>query len=302
MAHKPVLLKEVLALLNLRPGLTVVDGTLGGGGHSVEMMMRIAPTGHLIALDQDPQALDRNRSRFDSAPCKVDLVHENFRNISEAMIKLNVPRVDAVLLDVGFSSDQLEDSKRGFSFDREGPLDMRMNPDLETTAADLVNNLSERELADLIFAYGEEHHSRRIAKRLCEYRDTASFETTQDLAEAMVVIECGPHRKKSAKKGFPGRRHPATRVFQALRIAVNDELGALQEGLDKSWALLSHGGRLGVITFHSLEDRIVKRTFLRWKADGTGVFVVKKPVTPEWAEVKDNPRARSAKLRVMEKL
>jgi len=302
LAHKPVLLKEVLELLNLRPGLTVVDGTLGGGGHSVEMMMRIAPSGHLIALDQDPKAIDRSRSRFDGAPCKVDFVHTNFRNISDAMIKLNIPSVDAVLLDVGFSSDQLEDSDRGFSFDREGPLDMRMNPDLETTAADLVNDLSEKELADLIFTYGEEHHSRRIAKRLCELREDAPFETTQNLAEAMELIEGGPYRKKSAKKGFPGRRHPATRVFQALRIAVNDELGALQEGLDKSWALLSRGGRLGVISFHSLEDRIVKRTFLRFKAEGTGALVVKKPVTPEWAEVKDNPRARSAKLRVVEKL
>lgn len=302
MAHKPVLLKEVLELLNLRPGSTVVDGTLGGGGHSVEMMMRIAPTGHLIALDQDPQAIERSRPLFNAAPCKVDLIHKNFRNIADALIKINVPRADAVLLDVGFSSDQLEDSARGFSFDREGPLDMRMNPEIETTAADLVNHLPEKELADLIFAYGEEHHSRRIAKRLCEYRNTAAFETTGELAEAMEMIEGGPYRKKSAKKGFPGRRHPATRVFQALRIAVNDELGALQEGLNQSWALLNRGGRLGVISFHSLEDRIVKRTFLRWKDEQTGKLVVKKPVVPEWTEIKDNPRARSAKLRVVEKL
>ncbi len=301
MAHKPVLLKEVLELLNLRPGITAVDATLGGGGHAVEIMKQISPAGHLIGLDQDPQALERSRPRFDPASCRVDLVHENFRNLPKALSRLNIPGVDAVLLDIGFSSDQLEDSQRGFSFDREGPLDMRMNPDSETTAADLVNGLPEKELADLIYTYGEEHRSRRIARVLCERRQTARFETTQDLAGTLENLHGGPVRKKSVKRHFPGKRHPATRVFQALRIAVNDELEALREGLEGSWSCLNRGGRLGVISFHSLEDRIVKRTFLRWKAEGAGTVVTKKPVTPDEAELNENPRARSAKLRVMEK-
>lgn len=281
--------------------MTAVDGTFGGGGHSAGMAEKIAPEGRLVCLDQDPAAIERGKERFRDAPCRIDLIHSNFRSISQVLLKLNIPGVDAVLLDVGFSSFQLEDADRGFSFEREGPLDMRMNPDLEITAADLINQLPEKELADIIYQYGEEHRSRRIAHALCERRQAAAFETTRDLAETLENLSGGPHRKKSAKRYFPGKRHPATRVFQALRIAVNDELGALREGLDQSWQSLNSGGRLAVISFHSLEDRIVKRTFLKWKAEGQGKIVTKKPLIPGEKELQDNPRARSAKLRVMEK-
>jgi len=299
--HKPVLLNEVLNLLNLSPGMIAVDGTLGGGGHAVEMMKAIAPTGRLIAVDQDPAALKRAKARFETPACRVDFEHENFRNLPTVLSRLNVSAVDAVLLDIGFSSDQLEDAGRGFSFEREGPLDMRMNPELETTASDFVNHLEEEGLANMFYQYGEERHSRRIARVLCERRQKALFITTQDLAETVAHAMSRGRKSKYTKPNYPRGRHPATRVFQSLRIAVNDELGALQEGLDRIWPAIRKGGRLGVISFHSLEDRIVKRTFLRWKADASGALVTKKPVTPGQAEIRENPRSRSAKLRVVEK-
>ncbi len=268
----------------------------------MEIMKAIAPNGRLIAIDQDPTALQRARTRLNEPACRIDFIHENFRNLPHVLKTLNVSAIDAVLLDVGFSSDQLEEAGRGFSFEREGPLDMRMNPELETTAADLVNQLPEKDLADIFYQYGEERRSRRIASFLTERRQQAPFATTQDLASAVErSLGAGP-RSKYAKPSYPKGRHPATRVFQALRIAVNDELGALQEGLNGVWPLVRQSGRVGVISFHSLEDRIVKRTFLRWKAESTAALVIKKPATAQRAEVIENSRSRSAKLRVAEKI
>lgn len=267
----------------------------------MEILKAIAPEGRLIAVDQDPAALERARERLKADAGRTDFIHDNFRNCPSILSRLNISGVDAVLLDIGFSSDQLEEAQRGFSFEREGPLDMRMNPELETTAADLVNRLPEKDLADVFYRYGEEHRSRRIARYLCAKRRGRPLSSTAELAEA-VEESLGLRRKgKRARAGSPTGRHPATRVFQALRIAVNDELGALQEGLDNLWPLLRPRGRLGVISFHSLEDRIVKRTFLRWKADAAAEIVTKKPLTAGPEERRENPRSRSAKLRVAEK-
>lgn len=279
--------------------MTAVDGTLGDGGHSTAILERISPDGRLIAVDQDPEAVNRCRSKF-STENRIDFVVENFRNIPEILARLNLKHVDAVILDVGFSSDQLEDSSRGFSFDRDGPLDMRMSPQSPLTACDLIHDLSQGELERIFREYGEERWSRRYAQAICREREISRIETTAQLAG--LIQKCTPFRPspKKKKSGFK-RIHPATRVFQALRIAVNDELGALRDALKGVWPLLSRGGKIAVISFHSLEDRIVKWQFREWKAGGEGTILTPKPVTPTEEEVKQNLRSRSAKLRVMEK-
>ena len=301
MRHKPVLVQQVLEFLNLKPGARVVDGTLGSAGHALEILKKIGETGHLIALDQDPESIARCKKILEEYP-QVSLHHENFANLDQVLDRLHISTVDAVILDVGFSSDQLEDESRGFSFLRPGPLDMRMNPESQTKARDLVNGLPERDLERLFRGYGEERRSRQYARQICEQRRTKPFETTQDLVEA---IEGKPaFKSKSRKDSRPpwARIHPATRVFQALRIAVNRELENLSEGLPRIWKRVAPQGRLAVISFHSLEDRIVKRQFLAWKQAGVAKLVTKKPVTAEFEERKENPRARSAKLRGAEKL
>ena len=298
MPHKPALLQETLQYLNLRPGLIVVDGTIGSGGHAAEILKRIGEEGKLIGLDQDPASLERCREVFERDG-NVSLHHKNFADIQELLDALNISSVDAVLLDVGFSSDQIENGKRGFSFERSGPLDMRMNPEIGITAADLVNKLSERELKDLFWNYGNERHSGRIAASICRERSTHRIETTDDLVRA--VENASPHRGKYAP--FHRRRiHPATRVFQALRIAVNDELNILKEGLPRIWKRIAKGGRFGVISFHSLEDRIVKVQFRSWSQNKEGALITKKPLIPSLEEQQNNPRSRSAKLRVIEKI
>ncbi len=301
MVHKPVLLKEVLACLALKPGAIVADGTLGSGGHAAEILKIIGPEGRLIGIDQDPEALDRTRRKLDGLG-QVTYQHGNFKNIKKILDFLNVPEVDAVILDVGFSSDQLETAERGFSFERSGPLDMRMNPEAGPTARDLVNDLSERELEKLFREYGNERWARQFAGMICRQRVLRPIETTDDLVR--TLLEAFPRRSRTRNENRPFwmRRHPATRVFQALRIAVNDELGALREALPEIWQVLKHGGRLAVITFHSLEDRIVKEEFRMRAKQGQGKLVVKKPIVPSWEEVKANPRARSAKLRAVEKI
>jgi 16S rRNA (cytosine1402-N4)-methyltransferase len=280
--HRAVMPGEVLSLLDPRPGETWVDCTVGGGGHARLIAEKIGPDGRLVGLDQDPGMLERARVRLEGL--SVTLVSANFEQLPEVLANLGVESVDGVLADLGFASDQLEEPARGLSFRAEGPLDMRLDPTAGTTAAELVNSMSEAGLADLFFEYGEERQSRRVARKIVERRKARPFETTSDLAE--VVRSCV---RKS------GSIDPATRVFQALRIAVNDELGALDRLLAALPRLVKSGGRVGIISFQSLEDRRVKHAFRdrdAWEP------VTKKPVEAGDAEIAANPRARSAKLRV----
>lgn len=280
--HQSVLPAEVIQLLEPRPGETWVDCTAGGGGHARLIAERVAPTGRVLALDQDETMLARARARLEGLP--ATLIHANFDQLPEVLANLGVERVDGVLADLGFASDQVEDAGRGFSFRDDGPLDMRLDAAAGQTAADLVNTLSEKALADVFYEYGEERKSRWVAKRIVERRKEKPFETTAELAE--LVRRCVPRS---------GSIDPATRVFQALRIAVNDELGALDRLLAALPKLLRPGGRAGVISFHSLEDRRVKHAF---RDRDTWQPVTKKPVEAGEAEIARNPRARSAKLRV----
>jgi 16S rRNA (cytosine1402-N4)-methyltransferase len=280
--HVPVLPAEALRLPAPQPGETWVDCTVGGGGHTALLAEAVQPGGCVIGLDQDPGMLAAAALRLAGLP--VTLVPANFDQLLEVFAGLGIETVDGVFADLGFSSDQMDDPARGLSFKADGPLDMRLNPTAGQTAADLVNTLGEGALADLIFEFGEERHSRRVARRLVERRSVKRFETTADLAD--VVRRAVPRS---------GGIDPATRTFQALRIAVNDELGALDRLLAALPKLVKLGGRAGIISFHSLEDRRVKRAF---KESGLWEPVTKKPVEAGDAEVAANPRARSAKLRV----
>lgn len=282
--HVPVLLTETIELLAPQPGEVWVDATLGGAGHSSEILDRIGPSGKLIGLDQDPGMLARAQERLTTG--NVELVHVNFEQIGAVLDRLSVKAVDGVLADLGFASDQMDDAERGMSFQREGPLDMRLDPTTGETAADILARMSERDLADLFFYLGEERHSRRVARRVVEQRQAAPLRTTQELAE--LVRSCVPRER--------GRNFdPATRVFQALRIAVNDELGTLDRLLAQLPRIIKPGGRAGIISFHSLEDRRVKQAFQDRTTWGP---LTKKPVVAGDDEVRENPRARSAKLRV----
>ncbi len=285
--HEPVLAAEVLALLEPRGGETWVDCTVGGGGHSRLIAQRVAPSGRLIGLDHDATMLDLARPRLAGFP--VTLVHASFDQVESVLRELKIAAVDGVLADLGISSDQLDDPARGLTFQHEGPLDMRMDRSSGVSAADLAARLSERELADLIYEFGEERYSRRIAKRIVEARRKEPIRTTRQLAE--LVRSCVPRERRSHGKGID----PATRTFQALRIAVNDELAALDTLLARLPALVRRDGRVGMISFHSLEDRRVKQAFR--DADVWRV-VTKKPVTAGDEELRRNPRSRSAKLRV----
>jgi 16S rRNA (cytosine1402-N4)-methyltransferase len=282
--HLPVLPAEVLEALAVAPGQVVVDATVGAGGHTRLLAERLMPGGRLIGLDQDAAMLDLSRPRLEGLP--VTLVQANFEQLREVLNDLGIGQVDAVFADLGFCSDQLDDPQRGLSFSRPGPLDMRLDPTRGEPASALLRRLSERDLADLIYQYGEERFSRRIAHKIVEVRKRTPLETTEQLAD--LVRRCVPHR---------GRRiaiDPATRVFQALRIAVNDELGALDRLLAALPGCVKIGGRAAIISFHSLEDRRVKLSFRdrsHWDA------LTRKPVQANEDEVRNNPRARSAKLR-----
>jgi 16S rRNA (cytosine1402-N4)-methyltransferase len=282
--HVPVLPAEVLDALAIGPGQVVVDATVGAGGHARLLAERLIPGGRLIGLDQDPAMLDLARPRLEGLP--ATLIQANFELVREVLNGLGIAQVDAVIADLGFCSDQLDDPQRGLSFNHPGPLDMRLDPARGEPASALLRRLNERDLADLIFQYGEERFSRRIARKIVEMRKRTPLETTEQLAD--LVRRCVPHR---------GRRHtidPATRVFQALRIAVNDELGALDRLLAALPGYVKPGGRAAIISFHSLEDRRVKLAFRErsiWDA------LTRKPVQASEEEVRNNPRARSAKLR-----
>lgn len=279
--HVPVLLQESLEALDIQEGETFLDGTFGAGGHSREVRRRFGDKVEIIALDQDPEVKLQNPD--------FDIHTLNFRHLDQA---LGGNRVDAILLDIGFSSDQLEQDGRGFSFLRDEPLDMRMGEG-SLTASHILNSWDEHAIELILRGFGEEKSSRKIARAIVEARETRSFETTFDLVE---VIE------KVRPKKFYERTHPATKTFQALRIAVNEELDALEEGIEKGFQALNSGGRLAIITFHSLEDRIVKRAFKTLVEKNLSTLITKKPITPREEERESNPRSRSAKLRVIEKI
>jgi 16S rRNA (cytosine1402-N4)-methyltransferase len=283
------MVKEVLLYLNPRPGQTVVDCTTGEGGHAREILERIGEEGMLVGLDKDKEILNRAEELFGTRS-NVRLVHSDFRDIEKALEKAGYKGADGVLFDLGVSSYHLDRPERGFSFRAEGPLDMRLDRTQEETAADLVNRLPEKELAGILWDYGEEPKSRRIAAFVAERRKSAPIGTTQELKELVV----------RATGGRRGATHAATRTFQALRIAVNRELEALHEAMQALPRVLRPGGRAVVITFHSLEDRIVKRVLRGLVKAGCAKDLARKPVLPSRDEVEANPRARSAKLRAVE--
>ncbi|HEY3242021.1 MAG TPA: 16S rRNA (cytosine(1402)-N(4))-methyltransferase RsmH [Phycisphaerae bacterium] len=294
--HIPVLPGQVLGLLAPAPGAVVLDVTIGLAGHAVLLAEAIGPTGLLIGLDVDESNLAQARARLARVPPRVELRRLNYAELGAVLPELAPQGVDVILADLGVSSTQLEDPARGFSFSRDGPLDMRMDRRLSTTAADLVNRLREEELADLIYGYGQEHFSRRIARRICEGRRNQRITTTARLAELVSeALGVDPRSRRS-------KIHPATRTFQALRIAVNNELADLETLLAKAPDCLRTGGRIGVISFHSLEDRRVKRDFLDRRQRGIYEILTKRPVVAEPEERAANPRARSAKFRAAQRL
>src|SRR3989338_3469995 len=282
--HAPVLLEEVQHWMRLKPGGVYVDGTLGHGGHARMMLEGSEPNGVVIGIERDLRNLETAREQLQPFGSRAKFVHGNYRDL---LNMLNGQMVDGILLDLGFSSAHVDDPERGFSFQADGPLDMRYDTSDGVTAADIVNGWPVAELANLFLMYGEEVHADRIARALVEHRRHGRFATTTDLAQCIERVV--PRH---------GRLHPATRVFQALRIAVNDELGALQDVLPQTETALKPGGRLLIITFHSLEDRIVKRFM---KSSQTLTSLTKKPGVATLSERTNNPRARSAKLRVAEK-
>ncbi len=301
MRHNPVLLQEVLEHLALRPGALVVDGTLGSGGHAEAILKAMGEGGRLIGLDQDPAAIGRCREIFKD-DSRVMLRHENFRNIEKVLKDLNITVVDAVLLDIGTSSEQLADGQRGFSFQMKGELDMRMNPEVGPKASELIAQMSENELAELFRESGERRNASRFARSIVESRRHQPIDTTEDLIRVLDGALPASLRFQKGRRPVWARRHPATRVFQALRIKVNDELNALKEGITGAWKCLSESGRLAVITFHSDEDRIVKFQFREWVAENHGKLIFRKPIVAKRSEILNNPRSRSAKLRVIEKI
>ena len=289
--HIPVLVEEVMAFLRCEPGRTYVDATLGGGGHALEILKRTSPDGVVMGMEWDEEALSEAKDRLMPFGDRVRIFRENFIHLPDVM---KAESVDGILLDLGLSSIQLEKEERGFSFKGEGPLDMRMDQRMTHTAADLVNRLSSEELEYTLFHYGEESWAKRIAKAIVQERERESIRTTQTL-------------RKIVHRAIPGRFHsrridPATRTFQALRIRVNEELENLEKILETGWKILRRGGRICILSFHSLEDRRVKETFRRLEKQGEMRRLTKKPVTPSEEERRKNPRSRSAKLRCAERV
>ena len=287
--HIPVLVKPIVESLAPKPGETMIDCTVGRGGHALAIIPFLGPTGRYIGLDVDPQNLAFAKQRLADANCKVDLIQSNFTHLPAVVQELAPEGADMLLADLGFSSNQMDDPQRGFSFQSDGPLDMRLDPHLPTTAADLVNQLSERELADLIYQFGEDRLSRRIARRIVDHRRQQPILSTSHLAR--LVASAYPHSQVHQ------RIHPATRTFMALRIAVNEELQALACLLDCLPKAVKPNGRAGIISFHSLEDRMVKQAFQKLAKQDQAQILTKKPITADEGEQAENPRSRSAKYR-----
>ena len=304
--HISVLLNECIDNLNITPDGIYVDGTMGGGGHSLEIAKRLT-TGRLICIDQDPNAHEAAGKRLAEYKDRITFVRDNFGNIRNILDSLGIEKIDGMLLDIGVSSHQLDEAERGFSYQQDAPLDMRMNPDKPFSAYDVVNGYDEDALDRVIFTYGEERWARRIAQFIVKERETKPIETTGELVD--IIKKAVP---KGARKDGP---HPAKRTFQAIRIEVNGELDVLQKAIDDVAERLSVGGRLCIITFHSLEDRIVKEAFRKQEnpcicppqfpvcvcgKKPLGRVITRKPILPSKEELEVNPRSRSAKLRVLE--
>ena len=307
--HKPVLLHECLDALAIRPDGVYLDGTLGRAGHSLEIVRRLTAGGRLIALDRDETAIEAAQRRLADYMDRVTLVHSNFSALDDVLRELGVRGVDGMLFDLGVSSPQLDDAARGFSYKQDAPLDMRMDESASYTARELVNTVSYEELKRILYEYGEERYAPAIAKKICAYRAEKPIETTLELADLI--------RSAMPAAALREKQHPAKRSFQAIRIAVNDELASVDRMIRGAVPKLNRGGRLAVITFHSLEDRIVKNGFAQFAKGCTCPpdfpvcvcgktpdikLVNKKPILPTQQEIDENPRARSAKLRVAEKI
>lgn len=306
--HKSVLLNECIEGLNIKKEGIYVDGTLGGGGHSYEILRKLSPNGRLIGIDRDKDALNAASKKLNEFN-NFTTVHDNHANILEILKNLGIQGVDGILLDLGVSSYQLDEASRGFSYMNDAPLDMRMNREDKISAYEVVNNYSEEKLSRIFFDYGEERYSKSIAKKICKVREENKISTTLELVEVI----------KSAMPGsaLNEKQHPAKRVFQAIRIEVNEELTKLKQAVEDSIKALNNGGRLAIITFHSLEDKIVKHTYEDMQGRCTcpkdfpvcvcnyisyGRIVNKKPIISNEEELKGNPRARSAKLRIFERI
>ncbi|MBC1315606.1 16S rRNA (cytosine(1402)-N(4))-methyltransferase RsmH [Listeria booriae] len=306
--HETVLLKETVDNLNIKPDGVYVDCTLGGAGHSAYLLSQLTESGHLFAFDQDSKALAHAKERLSEYAGQVTFIKSNFRYIKEALLEVGVTEVDGILYDLGVSSPQLDERERGFSYHQDAPLDMRMDQDAPLTARDVVNDWPYEDLVRIFFRYGEEKFSKQVAREIERRREVAPIETTGELVDCIKAAIPAPARRKGG--------HPAKRVFQAIRIAVNDELGAVEDSLKDAMELLKPGGRISVITFHSLEDRITKQIFTE-QAKGPELppglpiipdeykpkmkLVTRKPILPSEEELTENNRARSAKLRVVER-
>lgn len=297
MKHNSVLLKESIDGLCIKPGDVIVDGTLGAGGHTLEIIRRLGKKVKIICLDLDSDAIARSKKLIDETESDVVYKTDGFQNIDKFLDELGIEEVDGILLDLGISSFQLEEGERGFTFNKDEPLLMTMkrNPSKDDlTAYEIINTWDEETLADIIYGFGEEKFSRRIAKGIVEARLEKKIQTTFDL---VAIIE------KAVGKFYRGKRiNASTKTFQAIRIATNSELSNLEEVIQKGFSRLREGGRMAIITFHSLEDRIVKKAFIELKQKEVVSVLTKKPIIPSTEEVKSNPRSRSAKLRLIEKI
>jgi len=294
MIHKTVLLHESIEGLAVKNGDVYLDGTLGSAGHALEACKKGASM--IVGIDQDEEALARAQSRLQSS-CTFKLIKGSFRTMDTILDSLNIRKVDKIMLDIGLSSDQFETSGRGFTFQKNEPLLMTFKKDPsehDLTAKEIVNTWDEANIADVIYGYGEERYARRIARVIVEERAKKPIETTFDLVELI--------KKATPWLYHRGKIHPATRTFQALRITVNDEINALKEGVIKGFDRLNSKGRMAVISFHSLEDRVVKHLYKEKENEGLAVLITKKPITASEQELEENPRSRSAKLRIIEKL
>jgi 16S rRNA (cytosine1402-N4)-methyltransferase len=297
--HQTVLLHETIDALDIKAGDVVIDGTTGGGGHSEEIIKRAQGNVTLVCLDLDQDALDRSKQRLESSASsmtKMFFVRGNFIDLEKLSKSVGINSADKIVLDLGLSSFQLQESGRGFTFQKNEPLSMTFSKEGTDsfTASDMINSFEEENIADIIYGYGEEKFSRRIAKSIVEAREIKKIETTTELAEVI-------------KRAVPvwyrhGRIHPATKTFQAIRIAVNNELEVLKNALKSAYDFLNPNGRIAVISFHSLEDRIVKNFFRQLAEEEKGLLYTKKPITPNTFEIKNNPRSRSAKLRGLIKI
>lgn len=307
--HTTVLLNEAVEGLNIKPEGIYVDCTLGGGGHSLEILKRLSPEGKLYAFDQDLNAIEHAKEKLSNYIDRIELIHRNFKYLEEELEKRGVFRVDGVLYDLGVSSPQLDEAERGFSYQKDAPLDMRMDQTAEISAKTIVNEWPYEDLVRIFFKYGEEKFSKQVARKIEKVRAKRPIETTGQLVEIIKDAIPAPARRKGG--------HPAKRIFQAIRIAVNDELNSFQNSLEQCIRLLNTGGRIVVITFHSLEDRIAKTTFRKYASTPDIPpnlpvipdemkpplkIITRKPVVPSEKEIKHNSRARSAKLRIAEKI